>query len=72
MEKNQLANTGEARVTGLVSELERSPGVGNGDPLAWKIPWTEEPSGLKSKGSQRSDMTEHTHTNEETVPKMAE
>ena len=53
MEKNQLANTGEERVTGLVSELERFPGVGNGDPLAWKIPWTEEPSGLKSKGSQR-------------------
>ena len=21
--------------------------------LAWKIPWTEEPGGLKSKGSQR-------------------
>ena len=30
--------------------------------LAWKIPWTEEPSGLKSKGSQRAghDWT-HTH-----------
>ena len=21
--------------------------------LAWKIPWTEEPSGLQSRGSQR-------------------
>ena len=21
--------------------------------LAWRTPWTEEPSGLKSKGSQR-------------------
>ena len=21
--------------------------------LAWKIPWTEEPGGLQSKGSQR-------------------
>ena len=29
--------------------------------LAWKTPWTEEPEGLQSKGSQR-DMTEHTHT----------
>ena len=22
--------------------------------LAWKIPWTEEPNGLQSKGSQKS------------------
>ena len=29
--------------------------------LAWKIPWTEEPGGLQSMGSQESDMTEHTH-----------
>ena len=27
--------------------------------LAWKIPWTEEPGGLQSIGSQESDMTEH-------------
>ena len=27
--------------------------------LAWAIPWTEEPGGLQSKGSQ---VTEHTHT----------
>ena len=25
--------------------------------LAWKIPWTEEPGGLQSTGSQESDMT---------------
>ena len=25
--------------------------------LAWKIPWTEEPSRLQSMGSQESDMT---------------
>ena len=30
--------------------------------LAWKIPWTEEPGGVQSIGSQ-SDTTEtHTHT----------
>ena len=34
--------------------------------LAWRIPWTEEPGGLQSMGSQRighgrSDFT-HTHT----------
>jgi len=36
--------------------LGRSPGEGNGTPsstLAWKIPWTEEPSKLQSTGSQR-------------------
>ena len=29
--------------------------------VAWKIPWTEEPSRLQSMGSQRvgHDMTEH-------------
>ena len=26
--------------------------------LAWRIPWTEEPGGLQSVGSQESDMTE--------------
>ena len=25
--------------------------------LAWRIPWTEEPGGLQSMGSQDSDMT---------------
>ena len=25
--------------------------------LAWRIPWTEEPGVLQSKGSQESDMT---------------
>ena len=29
--------------------------------LAWKIPWTEEPSGLQSMGSLESDMTERLH-----------
>ena len=26
--------------------------------LAWRTPWTEEPGGLQSKGSLKSDMTE--------------
>ena len=31
--------------------------------LAWKIPWTEEPGGPQSVGSQRvgHKVTEHTH-----------
>ena len=27
--------------------------------LAWKIPWTEEPGGLQSMGSQELNMTQH-------------
>ena len=30
--------------------------------LAWEIPWTEEPGGLQSMGSQRVGMAEHAHT----------
>ena len=34
--------------------------------LAWRMPWTEEPGGLQSMGSQESDTTEqltpHTDT----------
>ena len=30
-------------------------------PLAWKVPWTEEPGGLQSVGSLESDMTERLH-----------
>ena len=33
--------------------------------FAWEIPWTEEPSGLQSTGSQESDATwrlKHYHT----------
>ena len=40
--------------------LGRIPGEGNGNPLSilfWEIPWTEEPGGLQSMGSQESDTT---------------
>ena len=30
--------------------------------LAWRIPWTEEPGGLQSTGSQMLDMTEQLHS----------
>ena len=33
--------------------------------LGWRIPWTEEPGGLKSIGSvglNKTEVTEHTHT----------
>ena len=37
----------------LIPGSGRFPGVGNGNPLQWKIPWMEEPGGLQSMGSQR-------------------
>ena len=30
--------------------------------LAWRIPWTEEPGGLQSMGSQESETTERLNT----------
>ena len=38
--------------------------------LAWEIPWTEQPGGLQSRGSQRVGhnlVTDHTHTTMNTV-----
>ena len=47
--------------TGLTPELGRSPGDGKGCPLQYsglRIPRTEEPGGLWSRGSEESDTTE--------------
>ena len=41
---------------GLIPRVRRSPAKGKGthsSTLAWEIPWTEEPGGLQSVGSQR-------------------
>ena len=41
---------------GLIPGSGRAPGEGNSNPLqfsCWRIPWTEEPGGLQSMGSQR-------------------
>ena len=45
---------------GSISGYRISLGEGNSNHsniLAWKIPWTEEPDGLQSMGSQESDTT---------------
>ena len=56
MVKNPPANMGDKREAGSI------PGLGNtlvegivthSSILAWRIPWTEEPGGLQSIGSQR-------------------
>ena len=54
--KNPPANAGDAWDTGSSPGSGRSPGVGDGNfssILTRKIPWTEEPGGLQSRGSQR-------------------
>ena len=56
MIKDQPANAGDAKDKGSIPGLGRSPGGGNGNTLkilAWRIPWTEEPGGFQSLGSQR-------------------
>ena len=53
--KNPPANAGDARDTGSIPGSGRSPeGMAtHSSILAWRIPWTEEPGGLQSSGSQR-------------------
>ena len=52
--KESACNVGES---GLIPGPERSAAEENGSPLQYsclRIPWTEEPGGLQSKGSQRA------------------
>ena len=56
MVKNLTAYAGDRRDTGSVPGSGRAPGEGHGKLLhilAWRIPWTVEPGGLQSLGSQR-------------------
>ena len=46
MQENQIRSLG--REDPLEKEMATHSSV-----LAWKIPWTEEPGGLQSMGSQR-------------------
>ena len=56
MVKNSPANVGDTRVSGLIPGLGRSleeEMATHFSILDWEIPWTEEPGGLQSMGSQR-------------------
>ena len=57
MAKNPPANARDIRDAGSIPGSGRSPGEGNGNPLQYscleRVPWTEEPGGLQSMGSQR-------------------
>ena len=51
-------SAGNAGDVGLIPELGRSPGEGNGNPLQYSClenPWTEEPGRLQSVGSQEKE-----------------
>ena len=59
--------TCNAENAGSILGLGRSPGKGmatHSSILAWRIPWTEDPSGLQSIGSQRVGhvLSDCTHT----------
>ena len=56
MVKNPPANPGDSEGTSLIPGLERPPEKATAAyscTLAWRTPWTEEPGGLQSTGSQR-------------------
>ena len=63
MVKNRPA-TQETRVQSLGREdpLEKGKAT-HSSILAWKIPWTEEPGGLQSMGSQRGGRYTALYTN---------
>ena len=55
MVKNLPANAGDAGNVGLIAGSGRSPGGGHGKRFQCSYrenPWTEEPGGLQSVGSQ--------------------
>ena len=57
--KESTCNVGDP---GSMSELERFPGEGKGNPLQFsclRVLWTEEPGGLQDMGLQR---VRHGHT----------
>ena len=65
MVKNPPISAKDTGDAGSIPGLGRSPEeeMATGySLLAWEIPWTEEPGGLQSMGSQESDMAEHAHT----------
>ena len=48
--KNLPADEGDIRDASLIPGSGRSCEGGPGNPLAWRIPWAEELSGLQSMG----------------------
>ena len=62
MDKESVCNVGEpCSIPGLGRSLEREMATHSSIPV-WRIPWTEEPSGLQSMGSQRVGHDSVTNT----------
>ena len=63
---NPSASAGEIRDIGLnpwVAKIPLEEGLAtHSSILTWEITWTEGPGELQSIGSQKLDVTEHTHT----------
>ena len=53
MVKNLLASAGDIRDVGSVPVSLEEGMITHSSVLSWRIPWTEEPGGLWSIGSQR-------------------
>ena len=54
--KNLHANAGDIKDVGSIPGLGRAPEkemATHSNVLAWRSPWTEDPAGLQSTGSQR-------------------
>ena len=57
MVKKAPANAGDSgSIPGWEDPLEKEMAI-HSSSLAWEIPWTEEPGGLHSMGSQRVGTT---------------
>ena len=52
MQETQVQSLGGVRSLGQEDALEKGMAT-QSSILAWRIPWTEEPGGLQSMGSQR-------------------
>ena len=57
--KNPPAKAGDA---GPIPGLGRSPAEGNGNPLQWEIPKSEEPGRLQSMGLIAKSLSDRTTT----------
>ena len=58
-EKRALSHNGSSQVALVVENLSENAG---GTRNIWNIPWTKEPGGLQSMGSQKGKVTMHTPT----------
>ena len=64
VQKTEFTESQGVRSLGWEDPLEEEMAT-HSSILAWKIPWTEQPSGLQSMGSQRvrlSDLNNNNHS----------